>query len=399
MARRRTHRRALFYHPRTGQRLYRTGDLARRLPGGTLELLGRVDRQVKLHGHRIELGEIEAAMRGLPEVREALVLLRPDTRGRPALSAYVVPGMELAESEAMPPELLTELIESAEVLRPFSSGDPALDEELALLDTLEERTRFKGRHVARPVMQGGAGSPLAVPTGPHLERLAQRRSFRRYSLEVLEAELLRSWLGVLLPDALSGRRRYASAGDLYPVQAYLWVRPGRVEELAAGLYVLDAGAGELLPVPGAAALSRRAYHPLINRPMYDEAAFALFLVAELRAIAPVYGDRSLHFATLEAGLMTGLLELQAAGTALGLCQVGELNEALLAPTLRLTRTQRLLHSLVGGRLEADSAGATRAAGISDLRPAVRLARLQERIAQLPDEQAAALLAAVKEESS
>ncbi|GGR20614.1 non-ribosomal peptide synthetase [Deinococcus ruber] len=388
-----------FYHPRTGERLYRTGDLARRLPGGTLELLGRVDRQVKLHGHRIELGEIEAALRGLPEVQEALVMLRPDARGRPALSAYVVPDVELVQAAAMPPEVMAELIESAEVLHPFSSGDPALDQELALLGTLEERSRFKGRHLARPVVPGSAGYSLAPPTGPHLERLAQRRSFRRFSLELLESELLRSWLGVLLPDALSGRRRYASAGDLYPVQTYLWVRPGRVEGLPAGLYALDAGAGELLPVPGAAALSRRAYHPLINRPMFDEAAFALFLVAELRAIAPVYGDKSLHFATLEAGLMTGLLELQAAGTALGLCQVGELNEALLAPTLRLTRTQRLLHSLVGGRLEADSADAARAGGISDLRPSVRLARLHERISQLPDAQAASLLAATRKEPS
>ena len=188
-----------------------------------------------------------------------------------------------------------------------------------------------------------------------------------------------------------------SAGDLYPVQAYLWAKAGRVDGLPAGLYALDSGDGQLFPVPGATALDRRAYHPLINRPMYDEAAFALFLVAELRAIAPVYGDRSLHFATLEAGLMTGLLELQAAGTELGLCQVGELNEARLAPTLRLTRTQRLLHSLVGGRLEVNLDQAARSAGIADLRPAVRLKRLQERVSQLPDEQAVVLLASLKED--
>jgi len=54
-----------------GGRLYRTGDLARWLPDGTLELLGRGDRQLKLRGYRIEPSEIEQVMQrrfGLAEV-------------------------------------------------------------------------------------------------------------------------------------------------------------------------------------------------------------------------------------------------------------------------------------------------------------------------------------------
>ena len=59
-----------------GERLYRTGDLARWLPGGSLQFLGRIDPQLKIHGVRIEPGEIEAALKRCPGVREAAVAVR-----------------------------------------------------------------------------------------------------------------------------------------------------------------------------------------------------------------------------------------------------------------------------------------------------------------------------------
>ncbi|HEX6968973.1 MAG TPA: amino acid adenylation domain-containing protein [Micromonosporaceae bacterium] len=75
---------------RPGGRLFRTGDLGRHRADGSLEYLGRRDTQVKLRGLRIELGEVEHALRELPEVREAVVLLRRDLPGGPGLVAYVV---------------------------------------------------------------------------------------------------------------------------------------------------------------------------------------------------------------------------------------------------------------------------------------------------------------------
>ncbi|GGQ08010.1 non-ribosomal peptide synthetase [Streptomyces roseolilacinus] len=75
-----------------GDRLCRTGDIGVQRPDGQVEWLGRRDGQVKLRGFRIELGEVEHALRELPEVRQAVVLLRRDLPGgEPALVAYVVP--------------------------------------------------------------------------------------------------------------------------------------------------------------------------------------------------------------------------------------------------------------------------------------------------------------------
>jgi acyl-coenzyme A synthetase/AMP-(fatty) acid ligase len=75
---------------RAGERLYVTGDWARYRHDGQLEFLGRSDHQVKLHGYRIELGDVEAALRRLPSVREAVVMVREDDGGNKRLVAYLL---------------------------------------------------------------------------------------------------------------------------------------------------------------------------------------------------------------------------------------------------------------------------------------------------------------------
>ncbi len=69
-----------------GARMYRTGDLVRRRPDGTIDYLGRTDRQVKLRGNRVELGEIEAALTSHPTVARGAVVVRGQR-----LVAYAVP--------------------------------------------------------------------------------------------------------------------------------------------------------------------------------------------------------------------------------------------------------------------------------------------------------------------
>jgi amino acid adenylation domain-containing protein/thioester reductase-like protein len=72
-------------------RRYRTGDLGRWQADGTLEILGRIDDQVKLNGIRIEMGEIEHALANHPAISQAVALLVEQHGGAKSLWAVVRP--------------------------------------------------------------------------------------------------------------------------------------------------------------------------------------------------------------------------------------------------------------------------------------------------------------------
>ncbi|MBK3570892.1 non-ribosomal peptide synthetase, partial [Streptomyces sp. MBT62] len=100
------------YATEPGARMYRTGDLVRRRPDGTIDYLGRTDRQVKLRGNRVELGEIEAELTGLPTVARGAVVIR-DQRlvayAVPAAGAVVDPAaLRAALADALPAPLVPE---------------------------------------------------------------------------------------------------------------------------------------------------------------------------------------------------------------------------------------------------------------------------------------------------
>jgi amino acid adenylation domain-containing protein len=72
-----------------GRSMYRSRDLARVTSANRVEFLGRLDFQIKLRGYRIEIEEIESVLREHPGVSQAVVQLREDPLGDPALVAWV----------------------------------------------------------------------------------------------------------------------------------------------------------------------------------------------------------------------------------------------------------------------------------------------------------------------
>jgi acyl carrier protein len=75
-----------------GELMYATGDLCRRRPDGSLDHVGRADRQIKLRGQRIEPEEIERALEAVAGVQSAVVEL---VEGRLVARVVPEPGAEV----------------------------------------------------------------------------------------------------------------------------------------------------------------------------------------------------------------------------------------------------------------------------------------------------------------
>lgn len=74
-----THDRFVWYK---NTRWYKTGDSGRYWPDGTIEFLGRLDNQIKLHGFRIELGEIEAILKKHTNAEAAVACVTENNGGQ-----------------------------------------------------------------------------------------------------------------------------------------------------------------------------------------------------------------------------------------------------------------------------------------------------------------------------
>jgi amino acid adenylation domain-containing protein len=154
-----------------GARLYRTGDLARYRRDGNLEVLGRIDHQVKVRGFRIELGEIESVLTKHPDIQQAVVTAQEDDGGDRRLVAYIVAKQE-------PVATATELRSFIRAKLP----DYMVPSLFVTLDALPLTPNGKINRQALVARPPGVSEPLEAGKKPR---------------NPLELELLRIWEDVL----------------------------------------------------------------------------------------------------------------------------------------------------------------------------------------------------------
>lgn len=195
--------------------------------------------------------------------------------------------------------------------------------------------------------EGWPAVKLAGGTSPAEAMGSSARAFGREPLTLARIAIL---LGALRQpeQGASGHAGYASAGALYPVQTYLYVKAGGVEGLQCGLYYHHPRSSELWLLSPDLVLDESLYEPLLNAPLYRSAAFAIYLVSRPAAIEPSYAGRARDYCLLEAGAMAQLLRMRAPSCGIGLCAIGDFAFEPVRNWFELNDDQTCLHSLVGG---------------------------------------------------
>ncbi|MEE1737875.1 amino acid adenylation domain-containing protein [Streptomyces sp. BE147] len=197
-----------------GGRWYRTGDLVRYRTGGVLEILGRMDLQVKINGHRIELGAIDSHLARDPLVAKS-VTVAGGTRGNRRLTTFLVPNQEAVDLDRVRSELVRHL-PSHEVPSRFL----VIDELPLTSNGKTDRNTLTAWASATPQASFGSPEPLRIGTEQDiadawsrvLSQPVNRRGDNFFDLggnSLLATLLIRS-LGAQLNIPLTARELYAA---------------------------------------------------------------------------------------------------------------------------------------------------------------------------------------------
>lgn len=199
------------------------------------------------------------------------------------------------------------------------------------------------------------GRLLQLPDSQRLaEPLRGRRSWREFDPTPIPLSSVTDVLGVLRQFDENGvtRYTYASAGGLYPIDVYLYIKPGRVEGLAAGTYYYNPRAHTLELVSDET--WTESVHLYGNTTIFESSAVTLTLVYDAAASFPKYGSMGYFQACLDAGIMTELMTRACEAADLGSCSIGNMNWEQLRRKLRLDAQQVPLHVLELGSKSAEA---------------------------------------------
>ncbi|NJD03239.1 MAG: AMP-binding protein, partial [Ruminiclostridium sp.] len=189
--------------------------------------------------------------------------------------------------------------------------------------------------------------------------IARRRTYRTFN-EALEISFKKfsQLLSIFKQKRIDKEIRYyyASAGGLYPIDVFVYVKKDRIENIKQGLYYYNPIDNSLGLVNDKIAISDKIYY-FTNKSIFNASAFTIFLIYNAEANMPKYSSGGYFYACLDAGIMVSTVTQIAELLDIGLCSMGDIDFNRIKRYFKLNENQVLIHTIDGG-LKTDMADDT-----------------------------------------
>lgn len=198
--------------------------------------------------------------------------------------------------------------------------------------------------------------PAARSTGIQLETndelpamIRERRSYRQFNMEtsVPLSDFAKLFSTLKQRKEEKILYHYASAGGVYPIDVFVYIKPKRVEGMKAGFYYYSPSENSLFLVNSIDRVIK-SDHEMINQELFTQSAFSVYLIYNAHASMPKYGSDGYFYACIESGIITATLNMVAETLNLGLCSVGHMKFDDIHRFLRLNDHQVFLHAIEVG---------------------------------------------------
>ncbi|MDD3361801.1 MAG: SagB/ThcOx family dehydrogenase [Hespellia sp.] len=184
-----------------------------------------------------------------------------------------------------------------------------------------------------------------------------RKSIREFDMSEIDMDTFSRCLEILCPlnekddeKQVPAQYVYPSAGGLYPLDFYLLVKAGRVENVPQGLYRFDPVERKLYAVNNKIPLER-GFQFTVNKETFVASAFSVYIFFDAAVSMPKYQDMAYYYSILDTGFAAAYFEMQTYSLGLGTCSIGDMRFSKISEYFELEPYQKYLHTIEVGKLK------------------------------------------------
>lgn len=220
----------------------------------------------------------------------------------------------------------------------------------AILYDSGEYYKFKNKQWGR-TFEGCTRAEISLSSARKFpDYISERKTYRKFNEETsISFDLFSQLLTVFAQNKTGDKTRYyyASAGGLYPIDIFVYIKENRVENIKQGLYYFNPLKCSLALVNDKDAVTSEAYF-FKNKDIFNSSAFSIFMFYNPEVNMPIYGANGYYYACIDTGIMVGALTQVAELSGLGLCSIGDMNFDVIESFFNLGNNRVLLHTVEGG---------------------------------------------------